>query len=173
MPLYSLAVGRFPLAPPGLWRAMTHTPTVRFCWDHSSLLVIRRFRLFILCLIAPLVINHLTPELITASIISLVGNYRVLLFLAWSAFALAAAFFICIIVSKPAREYMTPQLSSRVSIHPFSFHSLIVLAFRPVILPASSIPTHCVSSWGNIPFEYWRVSSPALSSSSTPSVPIM
>ena len=33
------------------------------------LLVSRRFRLFILCLIAPLVINHLTPELITASII--------------------------------------------------------------------------------------------------------
>ena len=34
------------------------------------LLVSRRFRLFILCLIAPLVINLLTPELITASIIS-------------------------------------------------------------------------------------------------------
>ena len=31
------------------------------------LLVSRRFRLFILCLIAPLVINHLTPELTTTS----------------------------------------------------------------------------------------------------------
>ena len=33
------------------------------------LLVSRRFQLFILCLIAPLVINHLTPELITVPIV--------------------------------------------------------------------------------------------------------
>ena len=57
------------------------------------LLVSRRFQLFILCLIAPpLVINHLTPELITTSIISWVlHNCYHLFFLALSrAEALAA-----------------------------------------------------------------------------------
>ena len=137
------------------------------------LLVSRRFQLFILCLIAPLVINPLTPELITSSIISWGYHYRPLYFLAWSAFAFAAAVFIAIIVSRPGREYITPQLSSRVSIHPSRLQSWIVFLALPVILSASSMLTHRVSSWGNIPFEYWRVSSPALSSSSTPSVPMM
>src|SRR5699024_11512983 len=66
---------------------------------------------------APLVINLLTPELITPSIIPWGYHYRPLYFLAWSAFAFAAAVFIAIIVSRPGREYITPQLSSRVSIH--------------------------------------------------------
>ena len=88
------------------------------------LLVSRRFQLFILCLIAPLVINHLTPELITASIISTgYHNCFHLLSLALSRAEALAAWFISLMVSNPVREYITPQLSSSVSSHPSRFQS--------------------------------------------------